>query len=79
MGDSPRLWRTLIRVMAIQSDFVIVDVPAWINWGQDLISIPLADFPVEVVPQLKRGYRFHARVDLDATEASTLRIEQLEF
>jgi hypothetical protein len=64
---SRRVWRTMVRVEDVTDDtsrYVYLVVPGW--EPNDVIGVPLADFPENVQPAVVPDARLYARVNLGA-------------
>lgn len=68
-------WRTLIRVVTVENNAVVAQVPGW-----DIkrnVNIPLTVFPAEVHTKLKKDTRFYAKANVDAMTSLEL-VKSLE-
>ena len=73
-GDERRInddhfWRTLVRVVGIEEDKVIVIIPDWSY--DELIEIPLEDFPSDFYGLLKKDFRCYVKM-INSTTAENI-------
>lgn len=75
MNNIERMWRVLIRVVAIFDDTFVVVVPAWSLEHE--LTIQLINTPPILRSELKVGLRFFAKANLSADPET--RMLQFDF
>ena len=61
---STGLYRTLVRVISINSDSVVVVIPGWSP--SETVTVDKSAIPKPVLDHMQPGYRYHAKVPLSA-------------
>lgn len=71
-----RLWRALVRITSIKGDVVRFVVP---GMGYKRIwKLDKACFPPSYQNEIDAGYRFHCKLDLNATKSKDLNLSEFE-
>lgn len=70
MSQFTNLWRTLIRVAAVDEHKCCVLIPAWNT--SEIICIDISNIPEDIRPVLWPGKRLHAEVNIGAEKAEDL-------
>lgn len=75
--DKNKLWRVLVRVVNICNDKVELIIPSWKT--DETIRRHITDFPIEMIDNLKEGYRFHCQCNVDCDKAENIILTDFEL